>query len=256
MQLVNNPKFTTFPYNNQIVVVILDASIPQSHVAEELHDHCYILDAYCRHCQLSKKRFYQVNDDGSMFPIDNPDSELIYRGNQVIINHNFGLEFNQYSMLHVPSAQNQLKHYNAKSNLFDITIKDQLKDLKGNLNSILDVFTHSSNELTEGAKFIKENSTTVASGPDEDVTIDDQSDDPTITISATTPEDLANLIMFISWQFIAKQVTREIPIDNIIAPLIKQPHVLFYSSDQGCYYYQEELPTYLKIIKKEVLNHD
>lgn len=92
------------------------------------------------------------------------------------------------------------------------------------------------------------------SAPDDDIVIETNPDNPFITVSSTTPNELANNLMITAWQLLADYTfeQEEPSIDQIIKPLIAEPYVLFYGTDVGRYYYSETLPKFIKIVKKEV----
>ena len=120
--------------------------------------------------------------------------------------------------------------------------------------NITKLFDRHHDEPSEYDYYIQKTAHTVISAPDDDIVIETNPDDPYITVSGTTPNELANNLMITAWQLLANYAfdQEEPSIDQIIKPLITEPDVLFYSTDSGCYYYSETLPMFLKIIKKEV----
>lgn len=120
--------------------------------------------------------------------------------------------------------------------------------------NITKLFYRHHDEPSEYDDYIQKTAHTVISAPDDDIVIETNPDDPYITVSGTTPNELANNLMITAWQLLADYTfdQEEPSIDQIIEPLITEPDVLFYSTDVGCYYYSETLPKFLKIVKKEV----
>lgn len=102
--------------------------------------------------------------------------------------------------------------------------------------------------------YIQKTARTVISAPDNDIVIETNPDDPYITVSGTTPNELANNLMITAWQLLADYTfdQEEPSIDQIIKPLITEPDVLFYSTDVGCYYYSETLPKFRQLLRTKV----
>ena len=132
---------------------------------------------------------------------------------------------------------------------------ENFKRLLANIpENITKLFDRHHNESSEYDDYIQKTTHTVISAPDDDIVIETDPDNPYITVSGTTPNELANNLMITAWQLLANYTfdQEEPSIDQIIKPLIIEPDVLFYSTNVGCYYYSETLPKFLKIVKKEV----